>query len=237
MPSHSGRRTENLMAGKNYVRISYTGPNGVVSKVRLPLGSDDPMKYRMFQLAEYGISLLRARVAKALDVSDSPMPPLSGKRSAVKDIRGKFIRQRAGYAEWKQKNLGSGVRDLYGPGSRTFMRANGSPGKQKSGTGHMLDDIHTTQADERRATITITTQNSRQKAAGNERTLRRKGSMGWWGWSPRNVSALVEASRSIVDERITSFQLGFRGIPAKINKAIPPWRDGTARTFGNRMAA
>ena len=225
------------MPEKTYVRISY---NGV--KVRLPIGSDDPMKFRMFQLAEYGVSILRDRVDRMLDSSDGHMPPLSTGASEFytksgKRIAGKLAATVGGYAAWKAANLGNSDRNLYGPGSRTFVRrSTGGKGKiirQRSGTGHMLDDVHVTQADERRAQISITTTAGREKALRNEYAIRRKGGMGWWGWSPHNVAQLVEAARRIVDERVRTFQLGFAGIPSQINKAIPPWGKGPRlRTFG-----
>jgi hypothetical protein len=225
------------MPVKAYVRITY---NGV--KVRLPIGSDDPLKFRMFQLAQFGVSILRERVDQMKDSSDGAMPPLSTGTSEFytkngKRIAGKLAQTVGGYAAWKAANLGNSDRNLFGPGSRTFRRrSKGGSGKtihQRSGTGHMLDDIHVTQADERRAQIAITTTAGREKALRNEYAIRRKGGMGWWGWSPRNVSQLVEAGRKIVDERATTFRLGFAGIPAQINKAIPPWGESPRlRTFG-----
>ena len=225
------------MTPKNYVKITY---NGV--KVRLPLGSDDPMKYRMFQLAQYGVSILRERIDSVKDSSDAPMPPLSLGSSdfytkSGKRISGSLAVRVGGYAQWKAANLGNSDRNLFGPGSRTFTRRSlGGPSKvihQRSGTGHMLDDIHVTQADERRAQISITTTAGREKALRNEYAIRRKGGMGWWGWSPRNVAQLFEAGRKLVDERVKTFRLNFAGIPAQVNAAIPPWGESPKlRTFG-----
>jgi len=225
------------MTPKNYVKITY---NGV--KVRLPLGSDDPMKFRMFQLAQYGLSILRERIDSVKDSSDAPMPPLSLGSSdfytkSGKRICGSLAVRVGGYAQWKAANLGNSDRNLFGPGSRTFTRRSlGGPSKlihQRSGTGHMLDDIHVTQADERRAQISITTTAGREKALRNEYAIRRKGGMGWWGWSPRNVSQLFEAGRKLVDERAKTFRPGFAGIPSQVNAAIPPWGESPRlRTFG-----
>ena len=225
------------MTPKNYVKISYNG-----GKVRLPLGSDDPMKFRMFQLAQYGLSILRERIDSVKDSSDAPMPPLSLGSSdfytkSGKRISGSLAVRVGGYAQWKAANLGNSDRNLFGPGSRTFTRRSlGGPSKvihQRSGTGHMLDDIHVTQADERRAQISITTTAGREKALRNEYAIRRKGGMGWWGWSPRNVSQLFEAGRKLVDERAKTFRLGFAGIPSQVNAAIPPWGESPRlRTFG-----
>ncbi len=225
------------MTPKNYVKITY---NGV--KVRLPLGSDDPLKFRMFQLAQYGVSILRERIDGMKDSGDSPMPPLSTGTSEFytksgKRIAGRLAATLGGYAQWKAAHLGNSDRNLFGPGSRTFTRRSlGGPSKvihQRSGTGHMLDDIHVTQADARRAQISITTTAGREKALRNEYAIRRKGGMGWWGWSPRNVSQLLEAGRKLVDERAKTFRLGFAGIPPQINAAIPPWGESPRlRTFG-----
>lgn len=123
---------------------------------------------QMTRIANYGISLIRARVAQGIGSDDTPMPPLQVKVSRS----GK----RYGYAVIKQRRGLGTMRNLYGLGT----------------DGHMLDGIRVTYADDQRANIDITTRAGRTKALANERRAP------WYSWSPSDIEKLSVFSRSVI---------------------------------------
>lgn len=123
---------------------------------------------QMARIANYGISLIRARVAQGIGSDDLPMPPLQVKVSRS----GK----RYGYAVIKQRRGLGTTRNLYGLGT----------------DGHMLDGIRVTYSADDRATIDITTRAGRTKALANEQKSP------WYGWSPSDMEKLEAFARSVI---------------------------------------
>jgi hypothetical protein len=134
-------------------------------------------------LVDYGIILQLEQASKGLGSNGSPMPPLKGGPA-------KFAGRRDGVATFSRKT----IRNLYGPGI----------------DGHMLDDIRVNYVDEKKGTITISRQSSRNKARGNEKRYP------WWGWSPASMVKLRQRSAEIfgtgVAERL--FEMGLIGVSA-----------------------
>lgn len=136
---------------------------------KVKLVGDGPGKYAWFQAGQAAIRTMRERIAKAVGSDDAPMPPLSGRGSAV-TLDGKFVRQRPGYREQKQRFGGKGVRDLYGRGNQG---------------GHMLDDLRVTEAGPTYVKMGITTRWGRTKARANEKRAP------WFGFSTRDGRAVL----------------------------------------------
>jgi len=132
------------------------------------------------QLALYAIKVIRERVTAGIGSNDQPMKPLSGRTSAIK-LAGKFVRQRAGYADWKRARGLQSIRDLYGPGKDL---------KGNAGT-HMLDDVRVTAVDETSAKIDITKRDSRTKARANEARSP------WIGFSPNDRQKIMVEFRRL----------------------------------------
>lgn len=155
------------------VKVKYNG-----KKVKLV--GDGPGKYAWFQAGQQAIRTIRDRVARAQGSDDSPMPALSGRGSAV-TRDGKFLRQRPGYREQKQRSGGKGIRDLYGTG--------------KQG-GHMLDALRVTEAGPSYVKMSITTRWGRIKARANEQRAP------WFGFSTKDgrkvLGDLIEMHRDTV---------------------------------------
>jgi len=125
-------------------------------------------RQQMARIANYGIGLIRARVAQGIGSDDSPMPPLQVKVSRS----GK----RYGYAVIKQRRGLGTTRNLYGLGA----------------DGHMLDGIRVTYSDDQRASIDITTRAGRTKALANEQRAP------WYGWSPSDMEKLTGFARAVI---------------------------------------
>lgn len=151
----------------------FAGPQG-----RVRIGQPNRMNWiraqQIRELADYGISLIRERVAKGIGSDDAPMPALSGRTSAIRRD-GRFVSQRAGYRDWKSKQGLRPIRDLRGPGRDL-----------KGGAGtHMLEDIRVTYFDDRRAQFDISKRDSRVKARANEDRAP------WFGWSPSDMRKMA----------------------------------------------
>lgn len=110
-------------------------------------------KVQMEKLGNFALGTVIARAKKGIGSDDSAFPPLSGKTSPILH-RGKFVRQRLGYAGWKALHGLNAVRDLVGTG--------------KDG-GHMLDNPSVRLATEDRVTMSFTSRSARSKALSNER--------------------------------------------------------------------
>lgn len=144
-------------------RIKYNG-----GKVKLV--GEGPDKYTWFQLGQFAIRTIRDRVARGVGSDDSQMPALSGRGSAV-TRDGKFVRQRPGYREQKQRAGGKPIRDLYGKGNQG---------------GHMLDNLRVREATPTSVRMDITSRWGRIKARANDKRSP------WFGFSPRDQRIVLE---------------------------------------------
>lgn len=145
---------------------------------RVKLVGDGPDKYTWFSLGRFAIQTIRERVSRGIGSDDAPMPPLSGRGSAV-TRDGKFLRQRPGYREQKQRAGGRPIRDLYGKGDQG---------------GHMLDNFTVREATTTSVRMDITSRSARVKARANERRSP------WFGFSERDrrivFERMIDAFRS-----------------------------------------
>jgi len=172
-------------------RIKYNG-----STVRL--GGFGPQKYQMYQLGRVAVQVVKNRVARGVGSDDSPMKPLSGRTSAVRKD-GRFVRQRAGYSDWKAAHGLKSIRDLWGPG------LNG---------GHMLDNFTVRYADERQVRMDITSRWGRIKARANERRSP------WFGFSAQDTVAIYGVARVMFKGIVVDIAAKIRGVRVR-----PIWLD------------
>jgi hypothetical protein len=157
---------------------------------------------RVKSMGEYGLQLIRDRVAKGIGADDAPMPPLSGRNFAVFERQGNvrvFVRREyRGYQGEKQRRGLKPIRDLRGTG--------------EYGGGHMLDAIRINYLDDRRCEFGITTLPQRQKARNNERIHP------WWGWSPSDVQKMAVKAQEMF--KLTAEQVAASlGFTAAMNLA------------------
>lgn len=143
------------------VRVKYNG-----GKVNLV--GEGPQKYQWFALGQFAIRMIRERVARGVGSDDAPMPALSGRGSAI-SVDGRFVRQRPGYREQKQRFGGKPIRDLYGRGNQG---------------GHMLDDLRVREATPTGVRMDITSRWGRIKARANEKRAP------WFGFSPADQRSI-----------------------------------------------
>lgn len=138
---------------------------------------------QMKALGDIAIGVIKDRVSRGIGSDDAPMKPLSGKRSAIFNANGKFARQRAGYAEWKQKRGGQPIRDL-------------------TLTGAMLRNFTVRSVSETQVRMDITSQKERVKARANEQRSP------WFGWSPRDLIEITAAGERLFKKNIAGMGIG-----------------------------
>lgn len=162
-------------------RVRFNG-----SKVKL--AGDGPDKYTWFALGQFGIKTIRDRVSRGIGSDDSPMPPLSGRESAI-TRDGKFVRRQAGYRDRKQRFGGRPIRDLYGKGDQG---------------GHMLDNLTVREATTNSVRMDITSRTGRVKARANERRSP------WFGFSPRDRRIVLARMIDVFRDRGRVINIGSR---------------------------
>ena len=146
-----------------------------------PLSSYEKVK----AVAQYGIELQLGQLDAGIGSYGSPMPPLkgSGKAVFVARVNGKAVFERRAYAQTKVKLGLKPMRDLLGPGIG----------------GHMRDDIRINYVDDKQATISITTRQSRIKALANEKRA------AWWGWTAASVGLMAGYAREVYDQGLADY--------------------------------
>lgn len=125
-------------------------------KIRIGGTFGGPMSFntgQMLELGSFANKTVKERTRSGIGSDDAPFPPLSQKTSAIRN-RGKFVRQREGYAAWKAAHGLAPIRDLWGDGREG---------------GHMLDNSTVRYADDRTVKIAFTARMARLKALANER--------------------------------------------------------------------
>lgn len=134
---------------------------------------------KFVKIGNFAIQTERARLARGVGVDDAPMPPLSGRTSAI--LRnGNFVRQRAGWADWKSRHGLQSFRDLYGDGRQG---------------GHMLDNLSVRSANASSVRIDFTSRSARTKAQANSKRAN------WHGFSPSDqVKIAAFAMRELFGE-------------------------------------
>lgn len=154
------------------VKVKYNG-----GKVKLT--GEGPKKYQWFALGQFAIRTMRDRVARGIGSDDWPMPALSGRGSVI-SRDGKFVRQRPGYREQKQRRGGRPIRDLYGDGQQG---------------GHMLDDLRVREATPNSVRMDITSRWGRIKARANEKRAP------WYGFSANDRRLIFARMSEVFRER------------------------------------
>lgn len=150
---------------------------------RRDLGSSFSTMFRsaeMAKLGKFAISTIRQRVARGIGSDDSAMPPLSAKHSAVK-VKGKFVRQRVPYSQFKSDHGLQPIRDLVGTG--------------KDG-GHMLDNISVRLATPDLVRISLTQNKARTRARSNEKKAP------WFSFSDDDEKKIVEYARQLFSSAV-----------------------------------
>lgn len=132
---------------------------------------------QMKRLGDFALATVKARATKGIGSNDDAMPDLNNKKSGV-IVRGRFVRQRLGYAGWKSAHGLQPTRDLVGTG--------------KEG-GHMWDAdcVSVRLATDSLVRIAFTTRMSRQKALANERRAP------FFSFSGNDESKIVEFARQM----------------------------------------
>ncbi len=113
-----------------------------------------------------------------------PMKALSGKTSPVLH-RGKFVRQRLGYAAWKSKHGLQPIRDLTGSGVEG---------------GHMLDNLSVRSVSETAVRMSITARQARAKALANEKRAP------WLSFSDGDERAIVAYARQLFESQVEAIR-------------------------------
>lgn len=177
------------------ITVKYNG-----GKVKLT--GEGPQKYQWFELGKYAVETIRDRVSRGIGSDDAPMPALSGRGSSV-SANGKFVRQRPGYREQKQRAGGKPIRDLFGKGNQG---------------GHMLDGLRVREATPTSVRIDITSRWGRIKARANEQRSP------WYGFSAND-------RRLIFARMIDTFKDQYRagGAAARIRGGSTVFSDGSIR--------
>lgn len=160
---------------------------------------DGQLKYRLFGsltdampmvvLGKAAIDSIKSRVSKGVGSNDYPMPPLRRNTSAVVG-KGKVVKFRKSYPDYKAAKGFKPIRDLYGIGNQG---------------GHMLDNISLRSVSQSEARIDITSAKQRVKAAANERRAP------WWGLSPKDMAFLVQVANKLFKQGVAQVGGIFRG--------------------------
>jgi len=169
---------------------------------------------RMLQLGQFAVDLIKARLARFTDSGDGPMPPLTPRMYKNKSTG--ETRRVNGYPEFKVRLGLVPMRDLRGPGGRTVTVVNPRNDKrktvtQRSGTGHMLDDLRVLAATNAYVQYGIATFGSRVKARRNEIAIQKRGGSGWFGLSATDCVKMRLAMQQVFGEVFDRFTQNFRG--------------------------
>jgi hypothetical protein len=196
--------------------IKHDFGNGKLKRVTLAdfsLGTQ-----RMLHLGMIAVDSLKERTAKGIGSDDTPMPPLQSKRqmqiNARRVKKGLDPTAVPGYRQEKIKLGLQPIRDLRGPGDKYKSAKVG--GKRTwnrvayGGGSHMMDDLRVTYASPTQAKIDITTTMGRIKADANERTIKRLGGSGWWGFSGRDTANVIAAARAMFGPVVSQIRAIFR---------------------------
>jgi len=180
-----------------------------------------PRSYQMAALAQVGVNSIKARVAQGVGSSDTAMPPLKVRRrrrwSKSRQAWVEYGAIDAGYPRIKRRAGLKPIRDLYGMG--VGWTGKDPKGKLRKGSSHMIDALRVTSASPTQARIDITTGDARTKARANEKLAP------WYGFSGKDVRAMLEASRKIWGSNVAAFTAGFRGAGRAANSQVPVWMD------------
>ena len=159
---------------------------------KLTLGGYGFRKYQMVRLGQLAVGTVKARVAKGVGSNDAPMKPLA-----------------PGYAGWKRKIGLQPIRDLTGPGARTYGVINNMGFKKirkiRQASPHMLDNFTVRYADAMTVRMDITAQWARTKARSNERRA------AWFGFSNGDVRIIIAAAQRMFMGNVTDLAVRLRG--------------------------
>ena len=137
------------------LKVKINGKKIVLNDAAFSIGLLSMRTEQMYRLGQYALETVKQRITSGVGVNDAPMPPLSQKTSPIMK-RGKFVRQRTGYAAWKASHGLKPFRDLVGTG--------------KDG-GHMLDNLTIRAVTETMCRMALTSRKARAKAIANERRV------------------------------------------------------------------
>jgi hypothetical protein len=158
---------------------------------KLKLGGFGFRKYQMVKLGEIAVASVKARVAKGVGSDDATMKPLN-----------------VPYANWKARHGMKPVRDLSGPGGRTYVEER--KGKKYTRTvraesAHMLDNFTVRYADEMTVRMDITANWARIRARSNEQRAP------WFGFSTNDTRAIAEAAQKMFGGIVTDLAVRLKG--------------------------
>jgi hypothetical protein len=138
------------------------------AKFRIGAAGWSPGTQAMYNFGQFGIDLIKKRVAKGIGSDGAPMPPL-------KAVYNKDKTERGGYKAFKRRIGLNPIRDLTGPHR----------------SDHMLANLSVRFADESSVRMEFTSNSARTKARRNERRAP------WFGWSPQDLLSLNRRAGSI----------------------------------------
>ena len=148
-------------------------------------------KYQMVQLGQVAVGAVKARVAKAVGSDDAAMKPLADR-----------------YKVWKAAKGMNPIRDLTGPGSRTYKdtskKHKGAIRTIRADGAHMLDNFTVRYADELTVRMDISAQWARIRARANERRAP------WFGFSPNDIRTIMNSARVMFGVNITDLAVKLR---------------------------
>ena len=148
-------------------------------------------KYQMVQLGQVAVGAVKARAAKGVGSDDAAMKPLAD--------RYKKVKAKAGL---------NPIRDLTGPGSRTYVdtskKHHGTIRTIRADSAHMLDNFTVRYADELTVRMDISAQWARIRARANERRAP------WFGFSPNDIRTIMNSARVMFCVNITDLAVKLR---------------------------
>jgi hypothetical protein len=148
-------------------------------------------KYQMVQLGQVAVGAVKARVAMGVGSDDAAMKPLADR-----------------YKAWKAAKGMNPIRDLVGPGSRTYKdtskKHKGAIRTIRADSAHMLDNFTVRYADELTVRMDISAQWARIRARANERRAH------WFGFSPNDIRTIMNSARMMFGVNITDLAVKLR---------------------------
>ncbi len=148
-------------------------------------------KYQMVQLGQVAVGAVKARVAMGVGSDDAAMKPLADR-----------------YKTWKAAKGMNTIRDLTGPGSRTYKdtskKHKGAIRTIRAESAHMLDNFTVRYADELTVRMDISAQWARIRARANERRAP------WFGFSPNDIRIIMNSARVMFGVNITDLAVKLR---------------------------
>jgi hypothetical protein len=148
-------------------------------------------KYQMVQLGQVAVGAVKTRVAQGVGSDDASMKALAD--------RYKKLKTKAGLTP---------IRDLTGPGSRTYVdtskKHHGTIRTIRAESAHMLDNFTVRYADEQTVRMDISAQWARIRARANERRAP------WFGFSPNDIRTIMNSARVMFGVNITDLAVKLR---------------------------